>query len=344
MSNKLWVCTVSILIAVFCTSQATFARGMKEMNEPRFEVGQYAGAESCRDCHAEIYQQWSDNSSHAVATSRETFHAFKEIINENRLLSRSMDESMCYACHGPKEANEGVSCETCHGPVIPGVSIQETHERKYKPQREIMKATDFCAPCHTQKTMAGDEIFTVFSEWKRSEADRVGLTCQECHMKKRDGGESYHGFDALVRLNGGLYRDDLVLRNITYDFPHLSVWIENSITGHAVPPAGPSRFLVLEISFLDEEGVEIHSIVEKFGKVFKMMPIVGTFPNKLIENTQLQSGETRPLMYKLPAKLEGQVSSVVFNLRFYDMADEYQGDLTKAHWISESVLRREVSF
>jgi hypothetical protein len=69
MSNKLWVCTVSILIAVFCTSQVTFAKGMKEMNEPRFEVGQYAGAESCRDCHVEIYQQWSDNSSHAVATS-----------------------------------------------------------------------------------------------------------------------------------------------------------------------------------------------------------------------------------------------------------------------------------
>jgi hypothetical protein len=48
-------------------------------------------------------------------------------------------------------------------------------------------------------------------------------------------------------------------------------------------------------------------------------------------------------MYKLPAKLEGQVSSAVFNLRFYDMADEHQGDLTKAHWISESVLSKVFS-
>jgi hypothetical protein len=317
---------------------------MKEMNEPRFEVGQYAGAESCRDCHVEIYQQWSDNSSHAVATSRETFHAFKEIINENRLLSRSMDESMCYACHGPKEVNEGVSCETCHGPVIPDVSIQETHDRKYRPQRELMRATDFCAPCHTQETMAGDEIFTVFSEWEGSEAAQNGLTCQECHMKQRDGSTSYHGFDALVRLNAELYRDDLLLKNIKYDFPYLRLQIQNQINGHAVPPAGPSRFLVLEISFMDEEGVEIHSIVEKFGKVFKMMPIVGTFPNKLIENNQLQSGETRSLLYKLPARLKSKIDSAVFTMKFYDMADEYQGDLTKAHWVSEPVSIREVSF
>jgi hypothetical protein len=341
MRNKVWISMMCILIGILCSAQATFAKGMKEMNEPRFEVGQYAGAESCRDCHGEIYRQWSDNSSHAVATSRETFHAFKEIVNENPLLSRSMDESMCYACHGPKEANEGVSCETCHGPVIAGVSIQETHERKYKPQRARMKVADFCAPCHTQKTMAGDEIFTVFSEWERSEAARNGLTCQECHMKQHDGSESYHGFDALVRINGGLYRDDLVLKNIKYDFPHLSVWIENSVTGHAVPAAGPSRFLVLEISLKDEEGVEIHTIVEKFGKVFKMMPIVGTFPNKLIENNQLRSGETRPLMYKLPAELKDRVGSAAFTLRFYDMADEHQGDLTKAHWISDYVLSKE---
>jgi hypothetical protein len=252
-----------------------------------------------------------------------------------------MDESMCYACHGPKEANEGVSCETCHGPVIQGVSIQETHERKYIPQRDNIKAADFCAPCHTQKTMAGDEIFTVFSEWKRSEAARNGLTCQECHMSRREGGESYHGFDALVRQNADLYRDVLVLKNISYDFPFISVWIKNSITGHAVPAAGPSRFLVLEISFKDEDGLEVYSIVEKFGKVFKMMPIVGTFPNKLIENNQLQSGETRPLKYKLPAELENRIVSAVFTLRFYDMADEHQGDLTKAHWISNNVLSKK---
>ena len=75
-----------------------------------------------------------------------------------------------------------------------------------------------------------------------------------------------------------------------------------------------------------------------------MMPITGVFPNKLIENTQLQSGETRFLEFLLPHSLNDQISAVVFTLTFYDIADEYQGELEKAHWISEPVLREKVSF
>ncbi len=232
-------------------------------------------------------------------TTRETFHGFKEVLNNSRLLSRMMDEDMCYACHGSKELNEGISCEICHGPVLPGVSIEETHEMKYKPRRMEMDAADFCAPCHTQATMAGDEIFTVFSELKKSEAGRKGITCQECHMKSRDGQEPYHGFDALVRLNAGLYEDDLILKNISYDFPRINLMIENRVTGHAVPAGGPSRFLVLDIVFLDEKGAETYKIIEKFGKVF--------------------------------------------TLRFYDIADEHQGDLTKTHWTSGYVLSRGIN-
>jgi hypothetical protein len=197
----------------------------------------------------------------------------------------------------------------------------------------------------TEKIVKG--IFSsppLFSEWQTSEAGRKGITCQGCHMEPRENGVSYHGFDSLSRLNGGLYKDDLILKDIRYDFPRFSLMIENRVTGHAVPAAGPSRFLVLDISFLNEEGEEIHRIVEKFGKYVKMIPIAGLLPNNLIENTQLQSGETRVLWYKLPSDLEGQIGSVLFTLRFYDIADEHQGDLKMAHWISELVVNKAVSF
>jgi hypothetical protein len=120
--------------------------------------------------------------------------------------------------------------------------------------------------------------------------------------------------------------------------------IENRVTGHAVPAAGPSRFLVLEISFLDKNGVKIHTAVEKFGKIFKMMPITGVFPNKLLKNTQLQSGESRKLEYTMQSSLKGKISSAVLTLKFYDMADEHQGDLSMAHWTSDTVLTQKVSF
>lgn len=228
MTSKKWIIIVITVIAFTLIYAVAFGKGVREEVEtPRYEVGEYAGAETCRNCHEEIYDQWAKNSSHAVATTRETFHGFKEVLNNNRILSRMMDEDMCYACHGDKELNEGISCEICHGPVLSGGSIEETHEMKYKPRRMEMKSADFCESCHTQETMAGDEIFTVFSELKESEAGRKGVTCQGCHMKQRDGKEAYHGFDALVRLNSKLYQDVLVVKNVKYDFPQFSLEIEN---------------------------------------------------------------------------------------------------------------------
>jgi hypothetical protein len=134
----------------------------------------------------------------------------------------------------------------------------------------------------------------------------------------------------------------LILKDIKLDFPQFSLTIENRVTGHAVPAMGPSRTLALEISFLDSEGDETYKIIQTFQKKFTLMPVVGLMPFKLIENTQLQSGEVRPLSYTLPPSLKGQVSKVVLTLRFYDVSDEYQGDINMAHWISEPILEKKV--
>ena len=64
----------------------------------------------------------------------------------------------------------------------------------------------------------------------------------------------------------------------------------------------------------------------------------------LQENTQLQSGEVRQLNYTLPSDLEGQIDKAVITLRFYDVSDEYLGELSEAHWVSEPVLVEEVDF
>ncbi len=101
--------------------------------------------------------------------------------------------------------------------------------------------------------------------------------------------------------------------------------------------------LALEIYFLSPEGTEIHKIVEGFTKYMSLMPILGLFPMKLIENTQLQSGETRLLSFTLPSALEGQISKAVVTMRFYDIYDWLQQDISKAHWVSEPVIEKEVS-
>ncbi|MEE8401916.1 MAG: hypothetical protein V3R86_07160, partial [Candidatus Hydrothermarchaeaceae archaeon] len=242
------------------------------------------------------------------------------------------------------EVNEGVNCETCHGTVISGVPITETHEKKFKPGRENLKKQDFCAKCHTMKSlMTGDLMMSLYSEWQESEAAKKGITCQGCHMEPRESELRYHGFDT-VSLNAEIYQGDLILKDVKLAFPQFSLLIENRVMGHAIPASGPSKILGLEISFLDMEGTETYRVTQTFAKKFELMPVMGLMPNKLIENTQLQSGEMRKLSFTLPSSLKGQISKANLTLRFYEVSDEYQGDIEKAHWISDPVLEEEVSF
>ncbi len=302
---------------------------------PRYEVGEQKGAQFCATCHQEIYDRWSQNSRHALATVSEGFLDFKDKFTDIFMYDAMMGDEMCYACHGSKEVNEGVNCETCHGTVLPNVSIVETHERKFTPGHEDLEKPDFCAKCHTMKSpLSGDYFISLYSEWQESEAAANGITCQGCHMEPRESELHYHGFDTVSR-NVEIYRDDLIFKDIKLDFPQFRLAIENRVMGHAIPASGPSKVLALEISFLDVEGTEIYNIVETFAKKFELMPVTGLMPDKLIENTQLQSGEVRPLSFTLPASLEGQISQAVLTLRFYEVSDEHQGDITQAHWVSD---------
>lgn len=334
----------SLIVAAYST--VTFISMFKDIQKgkiPNYEAGEHRRSAACIQCHKEIYDQWQKNSAHATATTSPSFHSFKRKFLNVTMFKLMMGEDMCYACHGSKEVNEGVNCETCHGIMPQDWSFQETHEKKFKPGRESLKKQDFCPQCHVMKNaMSGEFLMTIYEEWKTSEPAEKGITCQGCHMKPRDSEVLYHGFDSASH-DVGIYRDDLILKDIKLDFPKFSLVIENRVTGHAIPATGPSRTLGLEILFLDKEGEEIYKIVETFQKKFTLMPVVGLMPFTLIENTQLQSGEARPLSYKLPSSIRGQVSKAVLTLRFYDVSDEHQGDITKAHWISDPILEEKVS-
>ena len=312
-------------------------------DEPLYEVGGQKGAAFCGGCHQEIYNQWLENSAHAGANSHERFESFRKKVTGHIVTDFVIGDENCYSCMGPRESLEGVNCEVCHGLVDPDLSIMEVHEQKFKPGLEEMKKVEFCVPCHQMPIDTGEGM-SVYNEWKESEAAKQGLICHDCHMEKRNN-ISYHGFDSITRSrNVEKYRELVSIKNIEPDFPQFSLEIENHITSHALPPSGPSRLLVLEISFQDTNGEEVHHIVEKFAKRFNLLPFVGIHPFMLQENTQLQSNEVRPLSYTLPSELESQIDKAVLTLRFYDVSDEYVGDLSKAHWISEPILEEEVSF
>lgn len=313
---------------------------METLKKPRYEVGSHAGAKFCATCHKAIYDEWSENSRHAVATTNRNFLKTRDDVTGSFMLNLMMGEESCYACHGSKSVNEGVDCETCHGVASPDIPITETHQKKFKPGRAELKAPEFCAKCHE----LFPPIMSPYSDWKASEAAEKNITCQGCHMAPSKNGTPYHGFDSILH-DAGIYEGDIVINEVDFDFPRFSLSIENRITGHGVPAGGPSRVLVLEIRFMDSTEKELHRITEKFYKKFKLMPIIGKMPtDKLILDTQLKSKEVRRLNYKLPASIKKTVSRMIITLSFYDVEDQYQGDIEKAHWVSGPIAKKVIDY
>jgi hypothetical protein len=340
--KALGIVTLSLLVFFVAWHWHVYSE-VQALKAPRIEQGVHKGALSCAQCHREIYDEWSTRSLHALATAGQSFNDYLGKFKASFLLNTFITDAACYSCHGEKTSTEGVNCEICHGTVIENVSIMETHKVKYKPGLKTLQEQEFCIKCHDMRSpLSLDGILTVPEEWRNSQAATKGETCQSCHMKKGVNGLSYHGFDTAHR-DVTIYKDDVTIQNAKLQFPSFSLEIENRITGHALPPSGPTRIMVLEIIFLDIQGEGQHRVAETFSKKFELMPIVGVFPDRLIKNTQLQSGERRLLNFTLPTSLAGKVSKAVATLRFYGVSDEHQGDIQHAHWISKPILTEEFS-
>jgi len=119
----------------------------------------FAGAESCQKCHEDIYNDWQ-STRHA--------HAFSSPIFQ-RDWSQEGSSSSCLECHTTgyqagdgSYAQEGVTCESCHGPFQSG---HPATQMPLKPDEEL------CATCHKNTT----------DEWRASMHGQKGIQCQACH-------------------------------------------------------------------------------------------------------------------------------------------------------------------
>ena len=87
----------------------------------------FPAADTCRQCHEKIYDEWSV-SSHAYAMVSPMFHKFEQKLSD---LTRGTLGYFCYRCHSPvgttlgisraaplwelpKVAREGITCVACH--------------------------------------------------------------------------------------------------------------------------------------------------------------------------------------------------------------------------------------
>ena len=132
-SIKIGHLAVGLLILTLAASCAS-VDDLEALKKLRYEAGSQNGAKFCATCHETIYSQWSTRSRHALATTSPSFHRAMNSYSENFFVGQFMDEALCYSCHGKKNVNEGVNCETCHGAVLRGAAIEKTHEKKFTPR------------------------------------------------------------------------------------------------------------------------------------------------------------------------------------------------------------------
>ena len=156
-----WMIFTTCLMAGAAVGLATPARAEALLQEstPTTPATNFAGSETCAVCHKELHESW-----------KETFHAhaFSGPIFQ-RDWTELGSQTACLACHttgfNPLDGTfvqEGVSCESCHGPMVIG-----------HPQYSMTVKADatLCATCHKNTT----------DEWQASPHAAAGIQCESCH-------------------------------------------------------------------------------------------------------------------------------------------------------------------
>jgi hypothetical protein len=138
--------------------------------------GSFPRAETCGECHVDIYQEWQ-KSPHAQAYKNEPY----------RVATSDYSFDSCLGCHAPEPRyterqptvrdsfrEEGVTCVTCHleegtlsGP-IDRTGVVAPHPVNVADRFHDSK---LCGRCHEG----------TYKEWKGAGSNQK-KTCQECHM------------------------------------------------------------------------------------------------------------------------------------------------------------------
>ncbi len=147
--------------AVLNLTQSAAAAPATQDDQPGSQTkpGTYAGSSSCKECHKTLHDKWSE-TRHAQAFSSPIFQ---------RDWSELSKQTSCLECHttgfDPSTGaytEEGVTCESCHGP------FQPNHPEQSMP---ITPNAALCATCHKNTT----------DEWKASKHSEAGIQCESCH-------------------------------------------------------------------------------------------------------------------------------------------------------------------
>jgi hypothetical protein len=259
-------------------------------------------AQVCAACHPSVARTWS-SGAHARGPSA-------------ALVDAAAGRAECLGCHLPLVAQadgptfdatlvaEGVTCVACHARSGQIVVDRDADALRPAPHPMVvardLASSEGCAACH-QLTWPGasEPLYDTFGEWKRAGFDKLGLTCEGCHLVNgADGGPTDHAMTADLARALTVELKLPSLRVVRGAAPvAAAVVLTNTGAGHSVPTGSPFRGLELEVGLVPPEGPEPPPIVDAaLRRTLEEAP-----PFAVSADTRLGVGESR--RYEVPIAL-----------------------------------------
>lgn len=244
------------------------------VDAPKAKPGVLDSAANCRECHQEIYDEWTGDR-HAKAWVGKLYTE----------LSKNHSDPNCYSCHAPRpiletglqspaesrgDAREaGIDCLSCHrrGDHVAGPSRTHGEVAGRKPDcgpvfdprlaRDGAQAAtaNFCGVCHN--------LHGTCDEFLGSQYARDGNTCLTCHMEETMAPSVTGGPAKARRVHRWLgAHSEKTLRtamklDAKLESDNVHARVTNRGAGHRIPTDARHRAIYVRIAFTDEFGQPI---------------------------------------------------------------------------------------
>jgi len=250
--------------------------------------------ETCRICHAEVYDEWAQSMHAHAHHDKDPVHAGMRRMRMEKQGDAVAEQ--CASCHTPRApddvesaiAKTGVSCSGCHlvqeihrdrGPGAKAFVYGQVMRGPYdldngtSPAHPVGEAPTFvtdgetlCLACHdATKNPAGVPACTTGPEHRAVEGSQ---TCVSCHMPRVEGpagavtphrpshaSHRFHGPHDAWNGDPSFLAGGLGLR-ATLEGTRLTVTLENKVD-HGFPTGFPGRMVVVAARGLDAGGEEV---------------------------------------------------------------------------------------
>ncbi len=155
---------------------------------PPRPTAEYVGVEVCRECHPTAWRVWLGSRHARSSVTLQTGIARGIAEREEERAECLAEAPSCLECHGvgvakgqrlaslgEVRAEEGVTCEACHGPASLHVAAARAQRPRPGLVASLLHPERACADCHQRRASHQHELLPQFEETAARAAIRHAL-------------------------------------------------------------------------------------------------------------------------------------------------------------------------